>query len=58
MVFSFIPLSIAAGCPLTMTEVDASASPATDENQNGLICEYMRAMEGYPTVMYYQDDMS
>ena len=52
-----IPSSLAASCPASMTQVDASESPEHDENQNGLICQYVRQATGFPTVTIYQDDM-
>jgi len=53
-----IPPSLAATCPSSMTQVDASLSPSDDENGNGLICQYTReAAERFPSVTVYQDDM-
>jgi hypothetical protein len=52
-----IPPAVAAGCPAPMTEVDASLSPEDDANNNGIICQGVRAAEGFPTVTLYQDDM-
>ena len=51
------PLSFAAACPGSMTEVDASLSPEHDANNNGLICQYVRSAIGFPTVTVYQDDV-
>jgi len=52
-----IPPSLAATCPSSMTEVNASLSPSHDENSNGLICQYVREATGFPTVTIYQDDV-
>lgn len=53
-----IPPSFAAGCPASMDEVDVSLSPEHDTNNNGIICQYIRAEVGFPTITIYQDDMT
>jgi len=58
LLIPLIPPSLAATCPSSMTEVDASFSISSDVNGNGLICEYTRpAADGFPSVTVYQDDM-
>ncbi len=57
MGLSLVPISMAASCPSSMTPVDTSESPETDDNQNGLICKYERHAVGFPSIVVYQDDM-
>ncbi len=57
MVLTLVPASMAASCPTSMTQVDASESPETDDNQNGLICKYERQAAGFQAVVVYQDDI-